>query len=221
MCWNQSVSWITFILGTIVNLGFVSWKGNKKNWIVYAFFQCIIMVQLGEALIWRDTEGGVLAQIGTLISFLGVWLQPIIAWFILRTYGVRNEILYMMALVLVVYIAYSIPAFIQIKQNTYRPVVCEIGGSSHIELSAWNQPIMGFLYMFCCLFSILLIFPKTPYISSYLYLTLLLSYLLYRRLFASLWCWFAVLSPIVFACTESLPNLESKFRWIYNRNRNL
>ena len=215
MCWNQSVSWITFILGSLCNVGFAAWKGNKKNWIWYVFFQCIIMVQLGEALIWRDPEGGIQAQMGTIISFLGVWLQPIVAWFILWVYGVRYDILYVMGLLVVLYIAFSIPAFIQIKNNTYQPVVCDTDGKQPISFNAWNQPMMGYLYMIFCLLSILLIFPKTPYISTYLYLTLGLSYTLYRRMFASLWCWFAVLSPVVFTLTESLPTLEKQFTWLY------
>ena len=215
MCWNQSISWITFIIGTLCNIGGYLWKGNKQNWVLYLFFQLIIMVQLGEALIWRDPNGGVLARIGTIISFLGVWLQPIVAWLILWKYNVRNELLYIMAILVLLYIVTSIPAFIHLQNNTYTPVLCDTDGRYHISFNAWDQPWMGRLYMICNIVSILIVSPQLPYISLYLYFTLFLSYLLYKRLFASLWCWFAVLSPVVFTITESLPS--TNITWLYQK----
>lgn len=150
--------------------------------------------------------------LGTLCNVsLVAWRANRSSWI----YGVRYELLLMMGLLLVLYVLSSIPAWIQLRHNTYRPLVCSTDHRPHIDFTAWNKPWMDLLYMVCCLLSMLFIFPKTPYIASYLYLTLGISYLLYRRSFASLWCWFAVLSPVVFASTESLPNFASRFSWLY------
>ena len=139
MCWNETVSWITFVLGTLTNISLGLWKRNAQNWIWYVFFQLIICVQLGEALIWKDPHGP-LAQIGTFISFMGVWLQPIVAWFILKIYNVRKEILSIIGMLIVLYIYFSIPAFQHMSENTYRHDICQDGWLPHISFTAWAYP---------------------------------------------------------------------------------
>jgi hypothetical protein len=213
MCWNQTVSWVTFAMGTVVNLLLASWKADQKSWVWYVFFQLIIMVQLGEALIWRDPNGP-LARVGTIISFLGVWLQPFMAWVILYVYGVRIEWLIVVGVLLLLYVVSSLSSLQQLSKHTYQAEVCSATSTQkHIVFTAWNSPMMGKLYMICCLLSMALVWPMFPYISSYLFLTLAVSLWYYKRSFASLWCWFAVLSAIVFTSTLSLPKMGN-ISWI-------
>ena len=118
-----------------------------------------------------------------------------------------------MGLLIVLYIYFSIPAFQHVSENTYQPEVCQDGWHPHISFTAWAYPWMGRLYIILCLLSMLIVSPKTPYISFYLFATLLLSVSLYNRSFASLWCWFAVLSPVVFTTTCSITS--TRFNWLF------
>jgi hypothetical protein len=214
MCWNQPVSWITFILGTVLNVTFGALtKGQSRLW--YLFFQCIIMVQLGEALIWGDPYGGKRAQIGTLISFFGVWLQPLIGALLLYQFNIRKELQYIMYAFVVIYICVSIPQFLNLKENTYAPIVCGANGESHISFKAWsNSEFMGLMYMISCVFFVLCLFPLYPYVGGYLIVTMIISQIFYSRAFGSIWCWFAVFTPVVCFLTRNLPIVEDWVRFV-------
>jgi hypothetical protein len=208
MCWNQPVSWITFILGTVLN-GLFAVLTDKQSRLWYLFFQCIIMVQLGEALIWGDPSGGTRAKIGTLISFFGVWLQPLIGVLLLYQFNIRKELQYIMYTFVAIYICFSIPQFLKLKDNTYAPVVCGANGESHIDFKAWDDGgFMVLMYIISCLFFVICLFPLYPYVSGYLILTLIISQVFYRRVFASIWCWFAVFTPVVCFLTRDLPIVD-------------
>lgn len=213
MCWNEKISWITFILGTLLNSGgAILSDTSHKLW--YIMFQSIIMVQLGEALIWRDPNGS-LGKIGTYISFFGVWLQPIIGFVLMISYKVHPVLRYLMGVLTFFYIIYSIKPIQDLSLNIYKPEVCGIDNSPHISFTAWdNSGIMRILYLITIALLLLSLFPMYPYVSGYLILTFIISFLFYKRTFSSIWCWFAVFSPIVCYFTQSLPVFDSLEKYV-------
>ena len=207
MCWNQQVSWITFFLGTVINI-FLAFLSNDEHRYLYLFFQLILFVQLGEALIWRDPNGR-LGKIGTYISFFAVWLQPFMLLFLLVHYRIKSEFIYIMMALLVPYLLVSIPYLKSISNNKYEPIVCGIDNKKHIEFTAWdNSSGMGSFYLITSLFAVLILLPIFPYVSCYLILTMFISAIFYTRAFGSLWCWFAVFSPIICFASQSSPTLS-------------
>jgi hypothetical protein len=197
MCWNETVSWITFVIGTLINTlcSFTATTQLTKLW--YMFFQLIIMVQLGEALIWRGYK-----KIGTYIAFLAVWLQPIFLGYMVYTHlpNYTNIVLALLTL----YIISSISTLNSLSNNTYTPIVCgECADSgTHIDFTIWGtNTTMGVLYMICCLLFVSFLFPSSPYVCGFLVATLLISQIYYKRVFASLWCWFAVFTPLICVLT--------------------
>jgi len=193
MCWNSPVSWTSFVLGTIFNIYFaLIVPMTYKIWFV--FFQLIITVQLGEALIWDGTY----PEVGTYIAFFSVWLQPLMLSILLYYYNVHPVLQYIMYGLVSVYILSSFSSIATIKENVYRPVLCG-DDRYHIDFIAWGgNRIMGYLYMISSLYAIICLFSRFYIISAYLFITLFISLLFYSRTFASLWCWFAVFSPIVY-----------------------
>ena len=193
MCWNETVSWLTFILGSTINVScsFKSTSQLSKLW--YIFFQLIIMVQLGEALIWRGDK-----HIGTYIAFLAVWLQPLFLGFMV--YILLPDYKNIVLSLLTVYTISSIPTLTSLSNNTYNVIPCGdcIDEKQHIDFSIWGTNYtMGTLYMVCCLLFIAFLFPLSPYVCAFLLLTLIISQIYYQKVFASLWCWFAVFTPLV------------------------
>lgn len=196
MCWNQEISWITFFLGTICNIVLASLTQDNKTIVWYLLFQSIIFVQLGEALIWGDPNGGTRSKIGTIISFLGVWLHPIIAAIILTVIDVNPYYKYIIYVIVLLYILVSIPHILRLQNDTYVPLVCG-DGKKHIDFIAWGDSAMSMLYMICVFLLTLFAFTKYPYVCSYLLITLFISQIYYKRVFSSIWCWFAVFTPLV------------------------
>lgn len=192
MCWNARVSWITFIIGTLANIIFALLVPiYYRLWFV--FFQFIITVQLGEAFIWGETY----AKLGSYIAFFSVWLQPFMLCILLNYYDISPRLIYLQYILLVLYSVLSIPNLKTLSENIKYPVQC--GSSRHINFKTWdNNEGMAILYLTTTLLSVIFLFPEFYVIGAFLILTLIISLVFYSKVFASLWCWFAVFSPIVY-----------------------
>jgi hypothetical protein len=201
MCWNETVSWTTFLIGTLLNVicAYLA-PSNVRVW--FLFFQLIITVQLGEALVWRNNP------IGTYISFFCVWLQPIFLAFLLYYFNISPTLQYIAWSLILLYVVSSIESLKQLSNNLYVSEPCGacIDQSSHISFKAWNHRYMGFMYMICCLVFVSLLFTQFPYIVSYLLFTLIVSLTFYKNMYASLWCWFAVFTPVVYLVSHYATN---------------
>ncbi len=169
MCWNATVSWTTFILGTLFNIIFALLvPPHYRLWFV--FFQFIITVQLGEAFIWGEKY----ATLGSYIAFFSVWLQPFMLCILLQYYEVSHPFIYLDYILLTLYIAISIPNLKNLSQNISHPIQC--GGRNHIKFTSWNENNgMGFLYMVTALFAVLCLIPQFSAIGIFLITTLLIS----------------------------------------------
>ncbi len=193
MCWNETVSWLTFILGSTINAACSLTARTQLTKLWYLFFQLIIMVQLGEALIWRGEK-----HIGTYIAFLAVWLQPLFLGFMV--YILFPNYTPIVLPLLLIYIISSIPTLRSLSNKTYDAIPCGecADEKPHIDFNMWGtNSTMGVLYMVCCLLFVAFLFPSSPYVCAFLVLTLIISQIYYQKVFASLWCWFAVFTPLV------------------------
>jgi len=211
MCWNEPISWITFMLGTGLNLMGL-YLSDDTHKLLFILFQSIIMVQLGEALIWRD-QNGPLGILGTYIAFFGVWLQPIIGFMLMVLYKVNTPILYITGILLVCYIVASFGPIQDLSNNRYQSEVCGLNQREHIIFSAWTDTI-GYLYAFLVSLVMLTLYPKFPYVSGYIILTYFISIIIYQKAFASIWCWFSVFSPMICYLTQTYPTIDAP--WLYS-----
>jgi hypothetical protein len=211
MCWNEPISWITFMLGTGLNLMGL-YLSDDSHKLLFILFQSIIMVQLGEALIWRD-QNGPLGLIGTYIAFFGVWLQPIIGFMLMVLYKVNTPILYITGILLVCYIVASFEPIKDLSNNRYQTEACCGDQQEHVIFSGWTDTI-GNLYMCLISLTMLTLFPKFPYVSGYIILTYFISTIIYKKAFASIWCWFSVFSPMICYLTQTYQTIDAP--WLYS-----
>lgn len=205
MCWNEPVSWASFIIGTIVNVACASLTSAKHR-LWFFLFQSIMTVQLGEALIWHEPEG-TLGNIGSYIVFFSIWLQPILAVGILANYSVSTPILYAFAALLLIYVVSTLEPIKKLAANKYKPELCDGKDTSHIAIH--DNGTHGTFYSIIIATFLIIIFPQFPYISGFLGVTYLISKMFYKDTIGSMWCWFSVASPAVFNLTRNLPVLTS------------
>lgn len=186
MCWNEKVSLLTFILGTIFCI--IGYRKTKD--LFYLFFQCVIFVQLGEAFIWYDINCGNLARLGTIIAFFAVWLQPIFGLYMV------DSKLYTVLIIFYIFSSLKIIYKLFTTTTCYKPI-CDTN-SLHLSFTEWNHfHPMGILYAICILYLLFILYKKSPVISIYLFITMILSSIFYKNTFGSMWCWFAAFTPIL------------------------
>jgi hypothetical protein len=201
MCWNEKISWTTFIIGTILNLLFAFIKKERNYTLLAIIFQLVITVQLGEALIWREPNCKDIGKIGSNIAFYSVFLQPFAALlYIYIVYGINDKITKISILLTIIYIIFSI-YYIPKLDICAKPESCCSDNRKHINEGGWkNSGYMGIFYGICVIyFTIILSIKNSKFtlLSFYIILSMIFSFLFYKKSFASMWCWFSAFSPII------------------------
>jgi hypothetical protein len=209
MCWNEKVSWTTFLIGSIFSV--IGWSGSKTSsttWL-YVFFQLVLFVQFGEALVWKDiTEReseipykktcGYLGKIGSVITFFSVWLQPLLGMYLLTLIDTPKSVQTVYAMILIVYMLSSISNIRNVFKNCYKPVCNNDCSHKNLEFSGWNNtPVMGYMYTVCIVLLILAMYTTFPVVSGYVFVTMFLSAIFYKNTFGSMWCWFSAFTPLI------------------------
>ena len=194
MCYNQSVSWTAFIIGTIINVILIVLF--MDNWMIVAlalFFQFVVTVQLFEALSWRGQKE--LGANGILVLTL---CQPIFLGMILLFVSEVDPPLKLISgFILFLYIMWVIYSLNNISNFTS----LEKGVCNHLDYSFWKD--MGSIpyFIVALLIAAILIKPASLAITFIvaLFITLGLAMVFYncKDETASLWCLTSVLVPIV------------------------
>ena len=198
MCWNEKVSFITFVIGSLLCItGFYRATTLLSKW-VYLFFELVLFVQLGEAFVWRDPNCGTVGKLGTYIAFFGVWLQPIIGLYILSLLSVPNWLVTMYTTFIVVYMISSISYIRDIATTCYAPLCTDTCIQPHISFTTWQQfSVMGILYLICIFILLGAMYSSFPYVSIYVVCAMIVSILFYKNTFGSMWCWFSTFTPLL------------------------
>ena len=77
MCWNEKVSWTTFILGTIFNIFNIFYFKDTTLTLISIGIQWLLLMQLFEALAWRDQQCGSLNKFATNGALIANLTQPL------------------------------------------------------------------------------------------------------------------------------------------------
>ncbi|NDB61859.1 hypothetical protein EB001_25975, partial [bacterium] len=161
MCWNEKVSWVTFIIGSIFSVIGLSYSTTPSKTWLHLFFQLVLFVQFGEALVWRDIDQreskiphkktcGNLGKIGSIITFFSVWLQPLLGMYLLTVIDTPKSLQTVYAMLLLVYMVSSISNMPNVFRTCYKPVCKDDCAYKNLEFTGWNNtPVMGYMYMLC------------------------------------------------------------------------
>ena len=184
MCFDERTSWLTLVIGTIVNL--ISLKVSNKNItkLLILYWQFTLLMQLPEALLWRSNGKSKFAN--RLALFLNI-LQPVVLFLLLYNYGskMNKKLAILLITVWVIYLF----LYVNLKRKATLDKDC-------IQLSWWKYDLSGFLYI---IISVLLLFLLLNKKKNYMILTLILflgtlliDMIIYNKnclSYGSRWCW--------------------------------
>lgn len=199
MCWNEKVSWITLIIGTIFNIFNIWYFKDTALTLVSIGIEFLLLMQLFEALAWRDQECGSLNKFATNGALIANVLQPLFICFLFITFTPTSQTVKMLALA----IAFAYISYVVYSLNNSGEYTCLRPSKecSHLNLYWWKN-MNGFIYCLA-LFSIMLLLIRPMNLAlittGYIAFTLLFSIMFYSCSVGSLWCWFTSFAPIIIA----------------------
>jgi len=198
MCWNEPVSWITFVLGTLFNV-YMAWHFRTKT--IYAFavvIQWVLLMQLFEALAWRDQNCGKLNKFATQGAMLANITQPLIVFLAFIIIGSNSTSVKLTAGTIA--FAYTCYLLWVLGNHTGNfTCITPSTACSHLDLNWWK--VINPLIYCIALFSLMLLLIRPMGLAyaatAYVAVTLALSMMFYSCGAGSMWCWFATASPLL------------------------
>jgi hypothetical protein len=202
MCFSETVSWITFGLGTFFNILVALYFKEPIITVLCVLWQWIIFIQLFEAIAWRNqpTDGTipVANQFAAIAVMIDTITQPIILALGLICFTEVPKVNKILALVVIfVYICWALYA-VNVSPKVTQLTLTE--GCTHLDYSWWRfYPLGGVPYLialFLIIFLLLRPIDLAYFIAIYLIITLVVSFFIYNCGSSSMWCWFAVMAPV-------------------------
>ena len=201
MCWNEPVSWTTFIVGTVCNLASALYIKNTMFTGVCIMWEWILLMQLFEALAWHDQNCGKLNRCATYGAYLANITQPFVILFSLLVSD--TKMLAKLIAAILVFI-YSTWLLVIAKSPTKYECLTPNKDCRHLSFPWWKDlRTLVPMYIICVLLlPILLIRPWCFgfFQSFYIGITAIITWIFYSCAGAgsigSVWCWFAALVPI-------------------------
>ena len=198
MCYNETTSWVAFSIGSIA-LGAAAHRGSKEGneYLFYTAlaFVSIVVIQLYEALLYRNCENEILAKVLRKLILFTICMQPILLFLSAKQDPNRNfepflsNICKILLVLYVCFMLYTPPGIRKSNQSCGK-----------WEFESFHL-IPGILYHILLLLSLLL--PKAN--GMVLFLTGLVT--LIASLFMgsgqpSKWCLLASVTPIALILTR-------------------
>jgi hypothetical protein len=208
MCWNKETSLISFILGTVINIGVLLYMKKEEVTIICIIWQFILLMQLAEYFIWLDSKCGKTNEKGTKAALILNLTQPIIVFIVLISKFTGSQTLKIISSVIIfIYICYMM-----LKLNEYPTYKCvqQLDKCPHLNFQWWRDfSGAGMLYVITLISIILMLYKplKTSiFISVYILLMLVLSQKFYSCGQPSMWCWMVVPMPLFLLLFYKLTN---------------
>jgi len=199
MCWNEKISWTTLAIGTLLNIFNILYFRDTTLTLISIGIEWLLLMQLFEALAWRDQNCGSLNKFATNGALIANLTQPLMVCMVFLTYSPVPQKYKLLALG----IAFAYISYVLYKLNQSDEYTCLRPSKTctHLDLYWWKN-LSGLIYC-AALFSIMLLLIRpiklALFVTSYISITLLLSVLFYSCGAGSMWCWFTSFSPLIIA----------------------
>lgn len=189
MCFSEKASLIALVTGLTSSLLCYS-VGKPDYKIVGLFFAFVTLMQVVEYLLWRHQ---VCDAYNKMVSFVGMLLnhlQPVVLFTLLWYFNKPTDIR-----VLLVYLLFIIPW-------SLRDVGCTLKGHDSHLVWDWNQQRHRHIVygVFVITMSLMAYKGLGSYAALYVLVTHILTHLVYPSSYSigSLWCFFVVVSPLIY-----------------------
>ena len=198
MCWNKETSIISFILGTIINLAVLLYFKTEVITAFCIIWEFILLMQLAEYYIWIDQTCGKTNKKATKAALILNLMQPVVVFLVLIGKFQGSVLLKNVATIIIfTYICFML---LKLNENSEYECIKPSTECRHLNFQWWNDfKQAGFIYVITLLSIILLLYRPTKiaiFISSYIFIMLLLSQKFYSCGSPSMWCWLVVPMPL-------------------------
>lgn len=192
MCFSEKVSWLTLLIGTLVNIGCIIYLSRIQNRnliipiLLILAWQYALLMQIPDALAWRNPSSEIPGKLAFILNVTQplVWLMVVcIIFYIYNLPIIRLIPGIILFMIYIVDVIRQIPKInFQVKYDNCR----------NLQYTWWKK-ISPMLYILSCC-AILLAIPSIPLVIINLVLflgTLLMSMALVKKGCSpgSLWCW--------------------------------
>ena len=215
MCYNQTISFITFAIMAISTIYLIYRNYPNDRWVAIVFISAGIM-QLLEYFMWKDQSCGKTNHIATMFAFLLLLIQPIAV--LIGAYYFGDLVFDRKKLAPIIWIYGIIIGIFGINWINYgmKNRLCSRPNGRHLDwdFSKWiNRPMMKIFWIIY--YAVVILF----FISQKWYLGVIVGILLIGSLlfsvfyvknpsWKSLWCWIINIIPIVYIIISFVINKQ-------------
>lgn len=206
MCWSEQVSWLSFIIGSAINMWVASrdWGVQRSKILALCLlWQWVLFVQVAEAYIWRGntTSNDNLVRVASMSQYLLILTQPIILGLAFLAIGApeapyENKIL--AGSLLGAYVVWCLYSVWKVPDMSLTRPGC---AEKHLEMTWWNKIPGGAIPYLVAIAAVVMLLIRPMNVMwwclAFVFGTLLASSLFYSCGTGSMWCWFAVSAPLV------------------------
>lgn len=192
MCFSEEVSWLTLIIGTVVNIACIIYLSRIPNRnviipiLLVLSWQYALLMQIPDALAWRNPSSETPGKLAFILNVTQplVWLMAVCIIFYMYNLPIIRLIPG-----IILFMIYIVDVIRQIPKINFQ---VKYDNCRNLQYTWWRK-ISPMLYILSCC-AILLAIPSIPLVIINLVLflgTLLMSMALVKKGCSpgSLWCW--------------------------------
>lgn len=200
MCFNEYVSFGTFIVGTILNLLIIFLIKKKEATVIALIWEWVLLMQLFEGFVWVGKKSGnkKMEKSGVIGAYIANVLQPIIAFFLIAALTTQNNLYLIFGGVLIcLYLFYTL--YINFTRMSGHLKIDTEKECKHLNYKWWEVH-NAIPYVLVLVAVLLFAKPHKVFLPQLIYilLTLLLASITQLKCgVASTWCFLAAFAPIL------------------------
>ena len=200
MCWNKTVSIVSFLVGTSVTVWLYAAFTDISIQTVAVLWQFLLFMQVFEALSWwsQETQSVMLSQVASTGAFVFNMMQPIMVILLCLCVTRWAWARILLIVWLVCYVLALLPASTGLDLS---PALYGHSDCHHLQYYWWASFPRYVFYLYLLIVVVgCLSLPNTTVgliVLVYALLTLFLSSQFYECTYGSIWCWFAVGLPVL------------------------
>jgi hypothetical protein len=192
---------MAFILITLFNVLSMFTIRDRVYTAIALVFQWVLLMQLFEALAWRDQACGPLNQAATKLAFLANVAQPIVAFLLLMHVSkAPNTHKIAASIVLLIYVLWLVFRSTELRESDLDCLNPGDGGCANLQYKWWSKLTPPYVYHVSLIAIVLLLLQPlklSALIVGIIIATFVLSAIFYGCGVASTWCFFAAFVPIL------------------------
>lgn len=202
MCFNEYVSFGTFIAGTIINIMLYLVFKRKDILAISLIWEWVLLMQFFEGIIWMGIKSNneIMNTIGTYGAYIANILQPVVFYLCIVIFTKQSPFFHIISILIIcAYISYIIYKYFK---DLHKKLKNTNNGDNcpHLIYEWWKDNVSAYVYIISLLIIVFITLPHKVFKFQFVIisLTLLLSQITQLKCgSASTWCFLAASAPLL------------------------